>query len=107
MPRTIPGTTSGISVVAVRPNAWKIGSVDISTSLSSVFSTSEICLMFAMMLRWDSITPFGTPSLPLENRIAAGLSIGTRFMYSSFSSHAGNTTACSKVVTRRTCEICG
>jgi hypothetical protein len=36
--------------------------------------TSNTCAtesMFARMLRWVSITPFGTPVLPLEKMIAA------------------------------------
>jgi len=62
--------------------------------------------MLAMMLRWDSITPLGWPSLPLEKRIAAVLSCVTRFMYSSLSSQAGNSTACSSVARRRPLPIC-
>ncbi len=32
------------------------------------------CAAFASMLRWESTTPFGVPSEPEVNRIAAGSS---------------------------------
>ncbi len=64
----------GMKVDTVRPKAWNRGSVAITTSVSWVLSTSEICFRLAMILRWLNMTPFGSPSLPLENKIAAGSS---------------------------------
>ena len=61
----------GISVVIAKPKAWKVGKVDIITSLSTAPNSMAACLAFAAILLCDSSTPFGDPSLPLENKMAA------------------------------------
>lgn len=49
--------------------------------------------MLAMILRWLSSTPLGSPSLPLEKRMAAGASMGILRPYSIYNQPAGNTVA--------------
>ena len=41
------------------------------TSLSTAPNSIAACLALAAILLCDSSTPFGEPSLPLENKIAA------------------------------------
>ena len=53
------------------PKEWNTGSTLNSLSWRPKSMRAAACAAFASMLRWESTTPFGTPSEPEVNRIAA------------------------------------
>ena len=55
----------------VSPNEWNTGSTLNTLSWRPKSMRAAACAAFASMLRWDSTTPFGVPSEPEVNRIAA------------------------------------
>ena len=63
--------TSGSTTPTVSPNEWNTGSTLKTLSWRPKSMRAAACAAFASMLRWDSTTPFGTPSEPEVNRIAA------------------------------------
>src|SRR4029079_6928054 len=63
--------TIGSHSVTVEPNEWEEGSTPTMTSLFRRSKTCETLSMLASTLRWLSMTPLGTPVLPLENTIVA------------------------------------
>ena len=71
---------SGSHKVAVKPNEWKNGSTPSITSSGCRRKTRFAASMFDTMLACVSMTPFGTPVLPLEKMIVASASgeVGAR-----------------------------
>ena len=64
-------STSGSHRVTENPNEWKNGSTPTITSSRVSWKTCAMASTFARMLRWLSITPLGTPVLPLEKTTVA------------------------------------
>ena len=70
--------SSGNHSVPVKPNEWKNGSTPMK---QSSFVIGKICASpstLASMLACVSITPFGTPVLPLEKMIVASACVWSR-----------------------------
>ena len=66
--------TSGSIRPTVSPKEWNTGSTLNTLSCRPKSMRAAACAALASMLRWDSTTPFGVPSEPEVNRIAAGSS---------------------------------
>ena len=62
---------SGNKVVTVKPKEWKIGNEFKITSSLWKLSNSLTCLMLVSKFLWLMSMPFGSPSLPLLNKITA------------------------------------
>ena len=71
--------TSGNHSVPVKPNEWKNGSTPTITSSGFSWKICARASTFARMLRCVSITPFGTPVLPLEKMTVASDSASPSF----------------------------
>ena len=65
---------SGSIKPTVRPKEWNTGSTLNTLSSRPKSMRAAACAALASMLRCDSTTPFGAPSEPEVNRIAAGSS---------------------------------
>ena len=63
--------TSGSTTPTVSPNEWNTGRTLNTLSSRPKSMRAAACAALASMLRWESTTPFGTPSEPDVNRIAA------------------------------------
>jgi len=66
--------TTGSTSPTVSPNEWNSGSTLNTLSARPKSMRASACAALASMLRFDSTTPFGVPSEPEVNRIAAGSS---------------------------------
>ena len=63
--------TSGSITPTVSPNEWNTGRTLNTLSWRPKSMRAAACAALASMLRWESTTPFGMPSEPEVNRIAA------------------------------------
>ena len=76
--RHFPGTLTiftpshkGSNVVTVKPREWKIGNEFKITSSFLKFNKSLIWRILVSRFLWVNSMPFGSPSLPLLNKIVA------------------------------------
>ena len=63
--------TSGSMTPTVSPKEWTTGRILNTLSSRPKSMRAAACAAFASILRWESTTPFGTPSDPDVNKIAA------------------------------------
>ena len=68
---TVEPSSSGSHIVPVKPNEWKNGRTPMNTSLCSAGKACASESTLANTLACVSITPLGTPVLPLEKMIVA------------------------------------